>query len=419
MAKLRKLRAALTVAHTGAVAAAAQELGLSQPAVTRAVQSLEQEIGASLFHRSSRSLACTEAGERLTARVARAQEHLRLAEVELSGPRSAERLANQLTAQAADHELAAFVGVATEGTVSAAARASGLSQPALNRSLRALENRLDVALFHRTSNGMRLTPAGESLLRRTKLALAEIRQALEEVQALRGVKGGQIRIGALPLTRARLVPLAVENLLRTYEDADIAIVDGTFESLLSALRLGDIDVLVGTIRRPAPVEGLVSEELFEDDIAIVVAADHPLAARHSVSIEDCAGWGWVLPFKNVPLRVQFEKILDDASLGRPQRVIESDSMATVRTLLMSSKRLTILSRHQVYHEVGWGLLKILPVRLPAVLRPVGITLRSDYTPTPLAFALLAELRTVAAQIRAEQPPCRKLTNPPRRKRPAV
>jgi DNA-binding transcriptional LysR family regulator len=59
LAKLRKLRAALTVARSGAVAAAAQELGLSQPAVTRAVQSLEQEIGAPLFHRSSRSLACT------------------------------------------------------------------------------------------------------------------------------------------------------------------------------------------------------------------------------------------------------------------------------------------------------------------------------------------------------------------------
>jgi LysR family transcriptional regulator of gallate degradation len=339
--------------------------------------------------------------------------------VELSGPRSAERLSNQLTARAADHELSAFVGVATEGTVSAAARASRLSQPALNRSLRALENRLGVSLFHRTSGGMRLTPAGESLLRRTKLALAEIRQALEEVQALRGMKGGQIRIGALPLSRARLVPLAVDNLLRTYEAADIAIIDGTYESLVTALRLGDIDVLVGTIRRPAPVEGLVSEELFEDDIAVVVAADHPLASRHSVNLQDCVGWDWVLPFKNVPLRVQFEKMLDDAGLSRPQRVIESDSMVTVRTLLMSSQRLAILSRHQVHHEVGWGLLKVLPVRLKGVLRPVGITLRSDYAPTPLARALIAELRAVAAQIRAERPPCRKLTNPPRRKRPAV
>lgn len=399
--KLRKLRAALAVVRSGAVATAARALGLSQPAVTRAVQSLEQEIGASLFHRTSRALVCTEAGELLTARMARAQEHLRLAEAELAGPRSAENLANQLTLQAADHEFAAFVGVATEGTVSAAARASKLSQPALNRSLRALENRLGIALFHRTPRGMRLTPEGEILLRRTKLALAEIRQALEELEALKGAKGGYVRIGALPLTRVRLVPVAVENLLRTYRTAEIAIVDGTYESLLTALRLGDLDVLVGTIRRPAPIEGLMSEELFEDDIAVVAGAAHPLAARRSVELRDCLRSGWVLPFKNVPLRVHFEKMLDSAGLPRPQQVIESDSTVAVRTLLMSGDKLALLSRHQVHHEVGWGFLKILPVRLKSVLRPVGLTLRSDYAPTPLAEALLKELRTVAAEMRAE------------------
>ena len=65
--KLRKLRTALTVARTGTVATAARQLGLSQPAVTRALQSLEEEIGARPFHRGSRSLTCTDAGERLTA----------------------------------------------------------------------------------------------------------------------------------------------------------------------------------------------------------------------------------------------------------------------------------------------------------------------------------------------------------------
>ena len=400
--KLRKLRIALAVASSGAVATAARELGLSQPAVTRAVQSLEQEIRIPLFHRSSRALVCTAAGAKLIARVARAQDHLRLAEAELAGDHTAGRLSHQLTAQAADHEFAAFLGVAAEGTVSAAARASGLSQPALNRSLRGLENRLNLSLFYRTPGGMRLTPAGEILLGHSKLALSEIRQALEEVEILKGAKGGYIRIGALPLTCVRLVPLAVENLLRTYKSAEISIIGGTYESMLASLRLGDIDVLVGTIRQPVPIEGLTSEELFDDDIVVVAGADHPLAGRKSVALRDCLKWGWVLPFKNVPLRMYFEKFLDAASLPYPQQVIESDSIVAVRTLLMQGNKLALLSRHQVHHEVGWGYLNILPVRFKNVLRPVGLTLRSDYTPTPLAQALLQELRAVATEMRTKR-----------------
>ncbi|WP_051340752.1 LysR family transcriptional regulator [Azospirillum halopraeferens] len=401
MAKLRKLRVALAVAERGQIAAAARRLGVSQSAATRAVQALEEELGAELFHRSPRRLACTEAGHALTRRVARALAHLRAAEEVVLATAGPGRLASgPLSQQAADHELQALIAVGAGDTISAAARANGLSQPALNRSLRTLEIRLGLPLFLRTRDGLRPTPEGEELLRRTKLALTEIRQGVEELALLRGAAAGRARIGALPMSRTRLVPLAVERLLERFPAAEVAIVDGTYGSLLGSLRNGDLDVIVGTIRTPPPTEDIVSEELFRDDIVIVARAGHPVAApgRPAPVLADCLDCGWVLPFKGVPLRTQFEAALAGAGLPAPQRLIETDSLAVVRALLMRSDRLAIVSRHQVDPEVALGVLTILPIPFPDVLRPVGLTLRRDYAPTPVTLTLLDALRAVAAEI---------------------
>ncbi|ADZ69550.1 Transcription factor transcription regulator protein [Polymorphum gilvum SL003B-26A1] len=390
------------MAEANGFAGAARLVNMSQPAITRAVQSLEAELGASLFHRTSRTLGMTGAGRLLTQRARRAQDYLKAAEAELHAfDRQAPERTNMLAQHAADHEFAALLAIAESGSISAAARAAGPSQPALNKSLRTLEERIGHTLFHRTSNGMRLTPAGEILLRRVKLARSEIRQAVEEIRYLRGEAGGRIRIGALPLTRVQLVPLAIENLLETFPLAEVAIVDGTYEVLLKALRNGDIDILAGTIRRPAPVEGLNSEELFLDDVAIVACADHPLAGRERVDLADCLDHGWILPFQGVPLRQKFEETLRDRGLSAPQNVIEADSIVAVRSLLMRGSRLAILSRHQVHYEVIWGVLKILPVDLPDVMRPVGTTVRADFSPTPAAAALLDALRAAALVVSAQ------------------
>lgn len=379
-------------------------MNISQPAVTRALQSLEDELGALLFHRTSHGLSCTEAGLALTARVKRALDHLAAAEqgLDVSGQSPS---SGALTLQAADHEFHAVIGVAECGTISAAARTIGLSQAALNRSLRALECRLDRPLFHRTTEGMRPTPAGELLLRRAKLTFAEIRQGMEEIEILNGATRGSLRIGALPLTRVRLVPFAVEHLLRRFPEAGVAIVDGTYEALLSSLRYGDIDVIVGTIRNPPPVDDIISEELFTDSIVVVARADHPLTHGRPLRLGDGLDEGWVLPFKKVPLRTQFENSLQAAGLCLPRHIIETDSLVAVRTLLMNSDRLAIVSRHQVYHETMYGLLKILPIDIPNAVRPVGLTFRRDYVPTPLARAFFEDIRKIAAEFDTEKTAC--------------
>ncbi|WP_417691983.1 LysR family transcriptional regulator [Roseibium sp.] len=407
MLKLRKLKATLAVADAHSFAGAANLMNMSQPAITRAVQSLEDELEIRLFYRKSRYSGLTEAGDILTRRIRRAQRNLKLAESELQSLGAAPPgFRPSLAQHAADHEFAALLAIAARGSISAAARAVGPSQPALNKSLKMLENRTACLLFHRTSHGMRLTPAGEILLRRSKLALSEIRQAVEEIAFFKGQGRGRIRVGALPLTRVRMVPRAVETLVTHYPEAEIAIVDGTYEVLLHALNNGDIDILAGTIRKPALIDGLVSEELFQDDVAIVASATHPLATNPDCTLADCLNYDWILPFKGVPLRNKFEQTLASVGLSAPTRIIEADSIVAVRSLLLSGPRLAILSRHQVHFEVSWGALAILPVRLKDAMRPVGITTRGDFEPTPLAQVFLTALREASLRYAAPDAPGR-------------
>lgn len=397
MPKLRKLRAVQAVAEEGRVAAAARSLNVSQPAITRAVQSLEEKLGVPLFHRSPHGLTCTEAGTALTKRINRALGQLRTAEHSLSSMQ-ASPCSNALCLHAADHEFSAIIAVGERGTISAAARSMGLSQAALNRSLRALECRLNQPLFHRTNEGMRPTPIGELILLRVNLALREIRQGVEEVEMLKGAPGGVLRIGALPMTRERLVPFSVDNLLRRFTQASISIIDGAYNTILQKMRYGDIDVIVGTIRQPPPVDDIQSEELFTDGVVVVARADHPFTRLRNLRFGDGLDLGWVLPFKGVPLRTHFERALQGAGFELPKQIIETDSMATVRSLLMKSDRLAVLSYHQVYHETEFGMLKILPMPIPSIVRPVGLTFRKDYVPTPLSRAFFEEVRKTAAEI---------------------
>ncbi len=415
MPKLRQLRAVVEIEHAGSVGHAAATLNMSQPAVSRSIRTLEDELGIALFTRTRKRMLCTEAGAILIKRSARALDHLRAAELELQGARRSEQRAlgpRPLSVQAADHELRAVINVAQFGRVTTAASRLTISQPAVNRSLTSLERRLGQPLFHRTPEGMAPTPAGTIVIRRAKLAFSEIRQAKEEIAALLGESRWRVRLGVLPLARVRLVPLAVHRLLQDHPGIEVAIVDGTYGSLLGSLRSGDIDVIVGTIRVPPPADDVGSEELFQDDLVIVSGSGHPVQKRSQVQLADLLTGEWVLPFKGVPIRARFEALLEQERLALPARVIETASLAAMRTLLLQGDRYALVSRHQIFFEEATGLLSPVPLTLTPMPRPVGLTMRRDFVPTPVMQALLGHLRAVAAEIDAVAPREARTTPPP-------
>ncbi|PWC35587.1 LysR family transcriptional regulator [Azospirillum sp. TSO22-1] len=388
---LRHLRAFCEVARRGSISQAAEHVHLSQPAITQAIANLEEEVGAPLFDRRPDGMALSPVGALFLDRAERALERLRTGTREAiriggrKGVRGFQDFDQLLTAA----QVRALTAVADAGNFSLAARNVGISQPTMHRAARDLERLSGLSLFTRSATGIVLTPAARALAQHVKLAVTELAQGFAEVRESLGGDSGRIVVGSMPLSRTYILPSAINALVRERPDVEIDAIDGPYEDLLHGLRTGDIDVLIGALRDPLPIEDVVQEPLFEDPIAVAARAFHPLSRKGKVTLDDLAACQWVVPRRGTPTRDRFETLLG----GRATRgLVETSSQILVRGLLLGSDRLTFISAHQIRHEHELGLLVTLPVDLPGTERPIGLTMRRGWRPTPTQQLFIDFLR---------------------------
>jgi LysR family transcriptional regulator of gallate degradation len=391
---LRHLHTFGEVARLGSVSAAARAVHISQPAVTQAVAGVERYFGVSLLTRSNTGIALTAAGELCARRIERSISHLRDAVAELARSRNFDFDATRLMRSAHLHALSAVV---EHRNFSLAARAQHMSQPSVHRAARELERLIGVQLFEKTSFGITPTREAEKLARRARLAFAEIAQARAEVHALSGGESGRTVIGAMPLARSFLVPNALLEFTQQYPEHSVAIVEGTYEHLLASLRSGEADFLIGALRNPAPVADVAQEHLFDDPLAIIVRAKHPLVSRKRVTVAALSKYPWIVPRAGTPLRAHFHEMFETAGLPAPTRAIECNSLIATRALLLESDRIMLLSAHQIHYELEAGLLVALPHPAGDVERPIGLTMRHDWHPTDSQRTLLEIVRRCSAK----------------------
>jgi len=396
---LRHLHTFGEVARRGSVSAAALAVHISQPAVTQAVAGVERYFGATLLTRGNTGVALTHAGELCARRIERSISHLRdaIAELTRGATRNSDSDATRLMRSA---HLNALAAVVEHRNFSLAARAQHVSQPSVHRAARELERLIGVPLFEKTSFGITPTREAEKLARRARLAFAEIAQARAEVHALSGGESGRTVIGAMPLARSFLVPTALLEFTEQFPQHHVAIVEGTYEHLLAALRSGDADFLIGALRNPAPVADVLQEHLFDDPLAIIVRAEHPLLSRKRVTVAGLSKYPWIVPRAGTPLRAHLDKMFTSAGLPAPTRAIECNSLIAARALLLESDRIMLLSAHQIHYELAAGLLVALPHPAGDVERPIGLTMRHDWHPTDSQRALLDIVRSCAAKAAA-------------------
>jgi DNA-binding transcriptional LysR family regulator len=187
--------------------------------------------------------------------------------------------------------------VALRGSFSGAADALSYSQPAVSQQIARLEAQAGVKLIERQPRGLRLTPAGEALVRHTERILAQLAEAQAELTEIATSARGRLRIGAFATAAGTIVPLAVSEFrrLRPGVKVDLQVMDPPIS--IPALRRGDIDLAIseeGGFEADPDLAGLGVERLMDDVLYASLPADHPLATRRAVALSDLKDEEWML-----------------------------------------------------------------------------------------------------------------------------
>ena len=412
---LKHLRAMIAVADGGSVTRAAETLYRAQSAITRSIHQLEAALGVELFERKTSGMLCTAPGNLILFRARRVMAEFARACEELGGRRDGAVRAATPAARGHvplvllhERRLVSFVRLAECGHMPTVAKDLGISQPAVSTLVHDLEASLGVALFSRSSKGMLLTQAGETLVFRAKRALAELRHIEADLAAFNGTTAGRVVVGALPLGRTSLIPSSICEVLARHPRLSFTTLEGTYEKLAAQLRAGDIDFIVGALS-PADHGGdLVGEALLTDTMALVVRAGHPLARRRRLQLRDLMHEQWALSNPSAPAHSPLDRAFDAQGLEPPSGAVETNDLAILRGLLLNSDMITAISARQFQHEIQAGQLAVLDIALPDTTKVIGITRRADSQPSPGAAALMAAIRRHAALLArgAAAPPIR-------------
>jgi DNA-binding transcriptional LysR family regulator len=395
---IRHLRAFREVARLQSVNKASKSVHLSQPAITQAIAKLEKQLAISLFDRHAQGMTLTGQGALFLKRVEAALNHLKEGarqSVQI-GLKNGARTAVRFDRLVSGVQLRALIAVSNAGNFSLAARTLGISQPSVHRAARELEQLCGIELFRKIGQDIVLTRAAKALVKGAKLAKAELDQGFDEVSEWLGRRAGHIVIGAMPLVRSFVLPRAINTFMAEISGFQINTVDGPYDDLLSGLRHGDIDLLIGALRDPLPIEDVVQIPLFEEKLAIVGRFDHPLFAKSGFDLADLAALPWVVPRQGTPTRKIFDELFDVENGPRPDNVIEASSLILIRGLLLESDRLTIISPQQVHHEVQLNMLRLLPINMDTTSRAIGITTRRNWRPTRTQEDFIAHLKEAAS-----------------------
>jgi len=240
------------------------------------------------------------------------------------------------------HHLRDFIAIARASSVRGAARALGLAQPALTRSLRELEKEVGASLVERHPRGVVLTASGAAFLARAQAAVEELRRGKEEIAQLSHDFQGQVTIGLSSAVFLSLVPEAYAAFRREMPLIRVHLIEGLFSMLEPQLRDGRMDFFVGP--RPENLSGdsYRADLLFHNERVVVCRAGHP--RRHAKSLKELVDAEWILTGLRERIEQEFEEQFSALGLACPRAVTQANSFLSMVTLLAASDGFAFVPR---------------------------------------------------------------------------
>ncbi|MDX1197200.1 pca operon transcription factor PcaQ [Sinorhizobium medicae] len=302
---------------------------------------------------------------------------------------------NVIDARVKFRHLLTFVEVARQKSVVKAAELLHVTQPAVTKTIRELEEVLGVAVFEREGRGIKITRYGEVFLRHAGAALTALRQGLDSVSQELSGGGPPIRIGALSTVSTRIMPDAITLFLKEKTGARIKVVTGENAVLLEQLRVGDLDLVVGRLAAPDKMTGFSFEHLYSEQVVFAVRAGHPLLSGKRAVFAHLSDYPVLMPTRASIIRPFVEQFLIANGIAGLPNQIETVSDSFGRAFVRSSDAIWIISAGVVAADIADGMLSALPVDTSETRGPVGLTMRTDSIPSLPLSILMQTLREAA------------------------
>jgi LysR family transcriptional regulator, benzoate and cis,cis-muconate-responsive activator of ben and cat genes len=254
-----------------------------------------------------------------------------------------------------------FVAVAETENVTRAATKLHVSQPALSRQIRDLEDEIGFPLLERSAKSVRLTEAGKVFLTETRAVLQHAEDAVKKARAVSGGTVGEINVGYAPTLTVQILPRALRTFQAEFPNVRVALHDLSTEEMLAQLGEKKLQVAL-TVRPPArQLRGLHAEELARYAMRVAVAPQHPLANAKLISLEQVSREPLIAySRKDYP---EYHEMLDRlfAPVGRKPRVAaEHDSGSSLIAAVESGHGLALVPECMAC-MVG-PRLKLIPLR---------------------------------------------------------
>lgn len=293
------------------------------------------------------------------------------------------------------HQIRAFVEVARQGSIRGASRAMNLSQPALTKSIKELEEGMAAQLFVRRSKGVALTECGESFYQHANLILEELRAAQDDIRQRQGQLGGQINIGMGASVARTLMPAVITRFHEQHPQVKVRIMEGQLVSMINELRQGELDFTINTYYQGPYDHEFSFEKLFEKPFAIFGREGHPAIGAKSIS--ELMNYNWTMPTPRGSYYKQLEDIFRHRS-QIPHIGVVCETFSSCISLVAQSDFLSILPQELGCDPLLAHRLVMLPVDDILPKAAYYLIQRRDSRQTPLTASLITQFRRHARGI---------------------
>ncbi len=284
-------------------------------------------------------------------------------------------------------QMRVFAAVARNLSFTRAARELHLTQPAVSQQIRLLEAEVGLPLFEKIGRKVQLAPAGAELLEYANQTIELLREAAESLAAMRGLKRGVLKLGAVS-TAKYFAPSLLSAFTPAYPEVTIRFSVGNRLEIIKQMAANEIDLVI--MGRPPRELDTIAEPFAKHPLVIIAAPDHPLAGRRRIRLRQLASQQFLIREEGSGTRASMEHVFRERNV--PFRVsMEVSSNETIKQAVMAGMGISFISAHTVGLELAAGKLVCLDiVGLPIVRDWYVIHLREKHI-SPIAAAFRAFL----------------------------